>query len=141
MMSMAGGWFFLMITESFVLGNKDFRLPGIGSYMSVAVARGDVRAMVWAIFAMVLMIVMLDQLLWRPVVVWSQKFRVEEGAQEQMASSWFYDWLRRSAIAEWTGDLLAKLREKVRRERRRDVPPGEASSPPRRSALLSLILF
>src|SRR4029077_6350364 len=78
MMSMAGGWFFLMITESFVLGTKDFRLPGIGSYMSVAVAKGDVRAMIYAIFAMITMIVALDQVLWRPVVVWSQKFRVEE---------------------------------------------------------------
>jgi len=101
MMSMAGGWFFLMITESFVLGSKDFRLPGIGSYMSVAVARGDVRAMVWAIFAMVSMIVVLDQLLWRPVVVWSQKFRVEEGAEETIASSWFYDLIRRSMLIDW----------------------------------------
>src|SRR5438270_781530 len=87
MMSMAGGWFFLMITESFVLGSKDFRLPGIGSYMSVAVARGDVRAMIWAVVAMVTMIVVLDQLLWRPVVVWSQKFRGEEGSSERIASS------------------------------------------------------
>jgi NitT/TauT family transport system permease protein len=109
MMSMAGGWFFLMITESFVLGDKDFRLPGIGSYMSVAVAKGDVRARLWAIFAMITMIVVLDQVLWRPVVVWSQKFRVEEGAEEQSASSWLYDWLRRSAVLEWIGTLLAKL--------------------------------
>jgi NitT/TauT family transport system permease protein len=109
MMSMAGGWFFLMITESFVLGSKDFRLPGIGSYMSVAVAKGDVRAMVWAVIAMVLMIVVLDQLLWRPVVVWSQKFRVEEGASEQVASSWFYDFLRHSMILEWSGTALRKL--------------------------------
>jgi NitT/TauT family transport system permease protein len=109
MMSMAGGWFFLMITESFVLGDKDFRLPGIGSYMSVAVAKGDVRAQLWAIFAMITMIVALDQVLWRPVVVWSQKFRVEEGAEEQSASSWLYDWLRRSAVLEWIGTLFAKL--------------------------------
>ncbi len=109
MMSMAGGWFFLMITESFVLGDKDFRLPGIGSYMSVAEEKGDVRAMLWAIFAMITMIVALDQVLWRPVVVWSQKFRVEEGAEEQTASSWLYDWLRRSAVLEWIGTLFAKL--------------------------------
>ncbi len=105
MMSMAGGWFFLMISEAFVLGHKDFRLPGIGSYMSVAVSRGDVRAMLWAIAAMVLMIVILDQLLWRPVVVWSQKFRVEEGGEGPAASSWFYDWLRRSRIIEWFRSL------------------------------------
>src|SRR5438270_249220 len=141
MMSMAGGWFFLMITESFVLGTKDFRLPGIGSYMSVAVARGDTRAMLWAIAAMILMIIILDQLLWRPVVVWSQKFRVEEGAGEEMASSWFYDWLRRSAIAAWAGALVGKLRDKLRRERTRGERRVEAQSAPRSSALLSIALF
>jgi NitT/TauT family transport system permease protein len=109
MMSMAGGWFFLMITESFVLGKKDFRLPGIGSYMSVAVAKGDTPAMMWAIVAMVLMIVLLDQVLWRPVVVWSQKFRVEEGGAEHVASSWLYDWMRRSRLMEWLRGAFSKL--------------------------------
>ena len=69
MMSMAGGWFFLMVSEAFVLGARDFRLPGLGAYMSVAVAAGNGRAMAAAVVAMVLMIVALDQLLWRPV--WS----------------------------------------------------------------------
>ena len=94
MMSMAGGWFFLMISEAFVLGNRDFRLPGIGSYMSVAVATGNVSAMIYAVIAMMLMIVLLDQLLWRPVVVWAQKFRVEEGSRGTEMKSWFLDWLR-----------------------------------------------
>jgi NitT/TauT family transport system permease protein len=101
MMSMAGGWFFLMINEAFVLGAHDYRLPGIGSYMSVAVARGDLRAMGWAVVAMTLMIVALDQLLWRPVVVWAQKFRVEEGGASEQMDSWFLDWLRRSSLVEW----------------------------------------
>ncbi len=98
MMSMAGGWFFLMINEAFQLGHRDFRLPGVGSYMSVAVERGRTDAMIWAVVAMTLMIVILDQLLWRPVVVWSQKFRVEEGGAGEQASSWFLEWLRRSRI-------------------------------------------
>jgi len=136
MMSMAGGWFFLMITESFVLGDKDFRLPGIGSYMSVAVAKGDVRAMLWAIFAMITMIVALDQVLWRPVVVWSQKFRVEEGAEEQTASSWLYDWLRRSAVLEWIETILAKLHRPRPKHR-----PAETNAQEKPSRLLSLALF
>jgi NitT/TauT family transport system permease protein len=136
MMSMAGGWFFLMITESFVLGDKDFRLPGIGSYMSVAVAKGDVRAMLWAIFAMITMIVALDQVLWRPVVVWSQKFRVEEGAEEQTASSWLYDWLRRSAVLEWVETILAKLHRP-----RPKHPRAETNAQEKPSRLLSLALF
>src|SRR5256885_1991626 len=67
MLSMAGGWFFLMVNEAFRLGNRDYRLPGIGSYMSVALDRGDVHAMTLAIAAMVVMIVCVDQLLWRPL--------------------------------------------------------------------------
>jgi NitT/TauT family transport system permease protein len=98
MMSMAGGWFFLAICEAFPLGDKEFRLPGLGAYMKVAVDAGRVDAMVWAVLAMVLMIVGLDQLLWRPVVVWAQKFRVEEGGAEPAMSSWFLDWLRRSKL-------------------------------------------
>ena len=108
MMSMAGGWFFLMISESFQLGDHDFRLPGLGSYMSVAVERGRVDAMLGAIAAMVLMIVLLDQVLWRPVVVWAQKFRVEEWAHTGGAArSWFLDWLRRSRLI---GAGLRRLR-------------------------------
>jgi NitT/TauT family transport system permease protein len=137
MMSMAGGWFFLMITESFVLGDKDFRLPGIGSYMSVAVAKGDVRAMLWAIFAMITMIVALDQVLWRPVVVWSQKFRVEEGAEEQTASSWLYDWLRRSAVLEWIGTLLGKLHRPRPKQPRAEADEQNTQA----SRIWSLALF
>jgi NitT/TauT family transport system permease protein len=136
MMSMAGGWFFLMISEAFILGQKDFRLPGIGSYMSVAVSRSDVRAMLWAIAAMVLMIVLLDQLLWRPVVVWAQKFRVEEGGEEgPVASSWFYDWLQRSRVVEWIFGLIRKLR-RPRANVRREHAPAK-----RRSNTWSIILF
>ncbi|MBV8543862.1 MAG: ABC transporter permease subunit [Acidobacteria bacterium] len=143
MMSMAGGWFFLMITESFVLGAKDFRLPGIGSYMSVAVAKGDVRAMLWAIFAMILMIVILDQLLWRPVVVWSQKFRVEESAEEQSASSWFYDWLQRSRIIEAVAKLARSIHQRVRgRKTAHERAPSSAIAPERSSSrVVSIVLF
>ncbi len=141
MMSMAGGWFFLMITESFVLGSKDFRLPGIGSYMSVAVAKGDVQAMLWAIFAMVLMIVVLDQLLWRPVVVWSQKFRVEEGSDEEMASSWFYNWIRRSILVDWIESVTERLRRRLPQRRKRAPATGVSPSSTRSTAILSVALF
>lgn len=98
MMSMAGGWFFLMINESYRLGDKDFRLPGIGSYMSVAVDEGRFDAMLWAMLAMLLMIVALDQLLWRPLVVWAQRFRVEETGESPNVTSWFLDWLRHARL-------------------------------------------
>jgi len=98
MMSMAGGWFFLMVSEAFVLGDRSFQLPGLGSYMSVAVARGDRPAMGAAVVAMVLMIVLLDQVLWRPVVVWAQKFRVDESGQAAEMHSWFLEVLRGSLL-------------------------------------------
>lgn len=116
MMSMAGGWFFLMINEAFVLGAHDYRLPGIGSYMSVAVARGNVPAMLWAIGAMTFMIVALDQLLWRPIVVWAQKFRVEEGGATEAMESWFLDWLQHSRLIAFTHHLLRRAAQH-RRER------------------------
>lgn len=125
MMSMAGGWFFLMINEAFVLGNRDFRLPGIGSYMSVAVAKGDTAAMIWAIIAMVLMIVFLDQFLWRPVVVWAQKFRVEEIGYQEKMSSWFLDWIQTSGILR----RVRVLRRWLRRKSRPKTPNTKSSTP------------
>src|SRR5512136_1104527 len=106
MMSMAGGGFFLMVSEAFVLGDRSFQLPGLGSYMSVAVARGDRRAMASAVVAMVVLIVILDQLLWRPVVVWAQKFRVDESGQAVEAESWFLDVLRGSRLVAALRALL-----------------------------------
>ncbi len=103
MMSMAGGWFFLMVSEAFVLGAHDFRLPGLGAYMSVAAARGDRVAMAGGVAAMAAMVVLLDQLLWRPVVVWAQKFRMEESGQAEPMRSWFHDVLRHSRLAAWLG--------------------------------------
>ncbi len=96
MMSMAGGWFFLTINEAFVLGNKDFRLPGIGSYMSVAISRGDIPAMAYAIIAMTTMIVLVDQLFWRPIVAWAQKYKFEDTKTAEVTGSFVLDLLRRS---------------------------------------------
>jgi len=108
MMSMAGGWFFLTVTEAFVLGDRDFRLPGIGAYMSVAIEKGDIGAMTGAVVAMVVMIVAVDQLVWRPALAWAQKFRVEESSGRP-ARSWVLDVLRRSRILPWLEDRTASL--------------------------------
>jgi NitT/TauT family transport system permease protein len=101
MMSMAGGWFYLTIIEAFQLKGKDFRLPGLGSYMSVAADKGDNWAKLYGVIAMILMIVFLDQFLWRPLVVWGQKFRVEEGGSEDTMTSWFLDFIYRSQIIQF----------------------------------------
>jgi len=78
MMSVAGGWFFLMACEMFVLGNRDFRLPGLGSFLQTAASHGNTRAVLWGLAAMVTVIVLLDQLIWRPVIAWADKFKFEQ---------------------------------------------------------------
>jgi NitT/TauT family transport system permease protein len=98
MMSMAGGWFFLTVNESFTLRGRDYRLPGIGSYMNEAIVRGDAGAIVAAICAMVIMIVAVDQLFWRPIVVWSQRFKLEETADVEQPRSCVADLLWQSRL-------------------------------------------
>jgi NitT/TauT family transport system permease protein len=97
-LSMAGGWFFLMASEAFKLGSRDFQLPGLGSYMSVAAADGNGKAMISAIIAMIALIVFLDQILWRPLVVWSQKFRIEETGPIVVTETWFLNVLKNSYL-------------------------------------------
>ena len=124
MLSMAGGWFFLMINEAFRLGDRDFRLPGIGSYMSVAVDQGRTDAMLYAIGAMTLMIVAVDQVLWRPIVVWAQKFRVDEGGTQERTTSWFLNLLRRSRLIAVLRRLWRRLRTRLARPRVPRPGPG-----------------
>src|SRR6202158_4177732 len=97
MMSVAGGWFFLMACEMFVLGDRDFRLPGLGSYLQVAAGAGDLRGILWGMAAMIAVIVLLDQFVWRPVIAWADKFKFEtvEGAAPR---SFVLTLLRRSGI-------------------------------------------
>jgi len=125
MMSMAGGWFFLTVNEAFTLGDRDFRLPGIGSYMAVAIEKGDRKAMAWAIVAMTVMIVAVDQLLWRPLVAWSQRFRNAEIEGEAAQESWALNLVLRSRF-------LRRLRL-----RRRTRPRAPAPPPPPESAAVA----
>ena len=78
MVSVAGGWFFLMACEMFVLGNRDFRLPGLGSFLETAANHGDTRAILWGVVAMITVVVLLDQLVWRPIILWADKFKFEQ---------------------------------------------------------------
>ena len=113
MMSAAGGWFFLMACEMFVLGDKDFRLPGIGSYIQTAANHGDLAHILLGIGTMVVLIVILDLLVWRPLVAWSQKFRFDMVQPEEERESLILDLLRRSALAEKIGLWGAKGVEKA----------------------------
>ncbi|HTA48036.1 MAG TPA: ABC transporter permease subunit [Verrucomicrobiae bacterium] len=108
MMSVAGGWFALMVCEMFVLGSRDFRLPGLGSYLQTAASAGDTRSICWGIATMVLVIVLLDQFVWRPVIAWAEKFKVEQVESTDAPRSWVLNLVERSSG-------LAKIREKTLR--------------------------
>ena len=131
MLSMAGGWFFLMVNEAFRLGDRDYRLPGVGSYMSVALDQGNVSAMALAILAMTVMIVGVDQLLWRPLVVWVEKFRLDEttGGAGGRASSWVLDFLRRARLPRRAARLRRRAYLTARRATRPLEGPLRAATP------------
>lgn len=106
MMSVAGGWFFLMACEMFVLGSRDFRLPGLGSYLQTAASAGDTPSILWGMAAMITLIVLLDQFVWRPVIAWAEKFKVEQVESTDVPHSWVLDLLRHSHI-------LSQLRKRA----------------------------
>ena len=119
MMSMAGGWFFLTVNEALVLGNDNYSLPGLGSYMSLAIGSGNVRAEIGGVVAMILMIVAVDQLFWRPIVAWSERFKVEETAETDKAQSWVLSLLQKSLFYQF---LMRQMHH--RKE------PQDAAAPP-----------
>ncbi len=98
MMSVAGGWFFLMACEMFVLGKRDFRLPGLGSFLQTAASHGDTRAILWGVGAMIAVIVLLDQLVWRPIIVWADKFKFEQVESSGAAQTTLLNIIGRASI-------------------------------------------
>jgi NitT/TauT family transport system permease protein len=98
MMSVAGGWFFLMACEMFTLGNRDLRLPGLGSYLQTAANAGNTRAIWWGMAVMIGIIVIIDQLIWRPVIAWAEKFKFEQVESTDAPRSSVLDFLRSSRI-------------------------------------------
>ncbi len=112
MMGVAGGWFFLTICETFKLGEHDFRLPGIGSYMWEAIERNDTRAMLYGIGAMIVLILLIDQLVWKPIVAWAQKFQYQESTAESR-SSLVLDMLKQSAILGVMGRIISNVRNRI----------------------------
>jgi NitT/TauT family transport system permease protein len=101
MMSWAGGWFFLIAAEQFTLGTNNFQLPGLGSYLKTAADESNIGALALGIFTLVAIIVLLDQLMWRPLVAWAEKFRFESTESSDVATSGVLTALRRSALLQW----------------------------------------
>jgi NitT/TauT family transport system permease protein len=105
-MSFGGGWFFVAQSEAISVLNKNIKLPGLGSYMAAAVEAGDTRAAVYAIIAMIVTIVVVDQLLWRPLVAWAEKFKLEQTGGKDTPTSWVLDLLQRSYALTWLSDHI-----------------------------------
>src|SRR3984885_13995808 len=132
MMSVAGGWFFLMACEMFVLGSRDFRLPGLGSYLQTAASAGDTRAIFYGVATMIAVIVLLDQFVWRPVIAWAEKFKVEQVESSDAPRSWVLDLIRHSrSLAQIRKKTVTPLSERVMLyfSRVRSSDAAESTSP------------
>jgi len=110
MMSVAGAWFFLMACEQF----GDFRLPGLGSYLQAAADSGDTRSILLGILAMITVIVLMDQLIWRPVIAWAEKFKFEQVESANAPTSWVLEFLRHSrGVALFRKRAVRPVREQL----------------------------
>jgi NitT/TauT family transport system permease protein len=96
MMSMSGGWFFVVASEAITVGNTTVILPGIGSYVALAIEQRNLAAIGYALLTMLLVIIAYDQLLFRPIVAWADKFRFEQTASGEAPTSWMLDLFRRT---------------------------------------------
>jgi NitT/TauT family transport system permease protein len=132
MLSMSGGWFFVVASESISVGHSAVALPGIGSYIALAIEHKNLRAIGWAIATMLIVILLYDQLLFRPLVAWVDRFRVEQEPGERVPDSWALTMMRRSRLI--TAATLAfhtAVLWTSRAVRRTDKPVREPTGPKR----------
>jgi len=106
MMSFGGGWFFVAQSEAISVMNKDIKLPGLGSYMAQSIERGDNNAALWAVVAMIVLILASDQLVWRPLLAWADKFKIELTESATPATSWAYNLLRGAYLFTWLNERV-----------------------------------
>ncbi len=132
MMSMSGGWFFVVASEAITVADQNTSLPGIGSYIARASKEGNLPAVGYAILAMLAFILIYDQLLFRPLLAWSQRFKVEAISEGEGERAWFLTMLRRAGLFQglaWLGDVLADYLSRTARAARRPAPERVASGP------------
>jgi NitT/TauT family transport system permease protein len=142
--SVANGWFFLMVCEMFPVGSRNFRLPGLGSYLQTAASNGDFVAVTWGLLTMVLIIVIADQVLWRPLIAWSDKFKFENVESSSRVTSPVLDALRNSRVVGIINRYTFRpIAERVYRDlaqrRRGRRPREERSESSRRTTAIYLV--
>jgi NitT/TauT family transport system permease protein len=138
MMSMSGGWFFVVASEAITVGNTTITLPGIGSYVALAIEQQNLPAIGYALLAMLFVILAYDQLLFRPVVAWADKFRFEQTASSDAPESWMLDLFRRTRALKLLSLPFVKLNRTIS-SMRFALPAWSKSQPPGgvRSSLLA----
>ena len=109
MVSMSGGWFFVVASEAIAVGDTKITLPGIGSYLALAISEKNIEAVAWAVGVMGVVIVLYDQLLFRPIVAWADKFSVELIAAQEQPKSWVLDVLRRTRLVQTITGFVSGL--------------------------------
>jgi len=142
MMSFGGGWFFVAQSEAISVMNKDIKLPGLGSYMASAIERGDNHAALLAVLAMLALILLSDQLIWRPLLAWADKFKIELTESGQTPTSWVFNLLSGAQVFHWLSlhvwqplhDALDRTLQRRRTPARR-TRPGAVNWPLRLASL------
>jgi len=112
MVSISASWFFVVLSEAISVSNQSIRLPGVGSYIAVAIEQSDKTAVVYAILTMLVVILLYDQLLFRPLMKWSEKFKVERVPGEQVYTSWVFDLLRKTRFLRYASDMGSVLADR-----------------------------
>ncbi len=138
MMSMSGSWFFVVAAEAISVGNTTVTLPGVGSYIALAIERRDLKSVSWAIATMLVVILIYDQVLFRPLVAWADRFRFEQEPGGVAPQSWVFDVLRRSRIVERLTEPFAKLWRLTLRPRR-DKPSSAETAARERSRWIGYV--
>ncbi|MEY2599687.1 MAG: hypothetical protein RLZZ142_1946, partial [Verrucomicrobiota bacterium] len=141
MLSFGGGWFFVVQSEAISVLNRDFKLPGLGSYMALALERADPSAAAWSIAAMLAVILLSDQLVWRPLLAWADRFKLELTASSHPPTSWLYSLLRGAFLFSWIHTrLLTPLSDALHRLASSPPHPARQTRPSKRSLPLLLLL-
>lgn len=117
MMSMSGGWFFVVASEAITVGDKTVTLPGVGSYLAMAIQNKNLAAVGWVILTMTVVIVIYDQFLFRPMVAWADKFRLEDTASQSAPESWVLNLIQRTRAIQLLLKPFGKLLRKTARLR------------------------
>jgi NitT/TauT family transport system permease protein len=130
MMSMSGGWFFVVASEAITVGDTTVTLPGIGSWIALAIEREDLGAIALAVGTMAIVILAYDQFVFRPIIAWADKFKFEQTAAQERPHSWVYDLMRRTKVLRRLtapvarlGDYFSTLRLPLPQRPRKTLPP------------------